>query len=107
MLDIVIYIADIRKSQELRQVRRGSLMNGSVEQKSLLTVAEVKEKLSLGITKIFQLIASGELKSIQIGKSRRIPVMALEEFIDSLCEASGHWISSTENEIPERKQRRN
>ena len=43
-----------------------------------------REVLHLGRTRVFELVASGALKSISIGRSRRIPETALQEFIESL-----------------------
>ena len=56
--------------------------------KKLLTVAEVQELLSIGRTRVFSLIASGNLRSVLIGSSRRIPADALEEFIQELVHES-------------------
>jgi excisionase family DNA binding protein len=47
----------------------------------LLDVKETAAALGLGRSKIYQLIMTGELKSIVIGRSRRVPVSAIEEFI--------------------------
>jgi excisionase family DNA binding protein len=59
-------------------------MKSHLGDKKLLTVADVQQALSIGRTKVFALIASGALKSIRIGSSRRISVKALEDFIDTL-----------------------
>ena len=52
--------------------------------KKLLTVSDAQTLLSIGRTKVFSLIASGELDSVLIGSSRRIPTSALEEFLEKL-----------------------
>ena len=52
--------------------------------KKLLTTTEVQEMLSVGRTRVFALIASGQLRSVLIGSSRRIPTDAVEEFIQEL-----------------------
>ena len=46
----------------------------------LYRVEDAAKVLSLGRSKTFELIASGRLKSVQIGRSRRVPRSALEEF---------------------------
>jgi excisionase family DNA binding protein len=48
----------------------------------LLTMAEAAERLRLGKTIIQQLVLRGELRSIKIGAARRIPVKALDEFVE-------------------------
>ena len=57
--------------------------------KKLLTITEVQEMLSVGRTRVFALIASGQLRSVLIGSSRRIPTDAVEEFIQELLLQSG------------------
>jgi len=54
---------------------------GEAMEKKLLTVAEAADMLGLGRSKAYQLVMRGELKSIQIGRARRVPVAALDEFI--------------------------
>ncbi|MGA8725432.1 MAG: excisionase family DNA-binding protein [Acidimicrobiales bacterium] len=57
-------------------------------EKVLLTVEEAAERLSIGRTKAFELIAKGELESVMIGRARRVPVQALEPFVAALREES-------------------
>jgi excisionase family DNA binding protein len=54
----------------------------------LLTVPEVAAALSLGRNKVYELIYSGALTSVKIGTARRVPALALREFVERL-EASG------------------
>ena len=46
------------------------------------------EALKLSRTKIFSLIKSGELRSVKIGRARRIPTEAIEEYVTRLQEAA-------------------
>ena len=48
----------------------------------LLTPAEAARRLSLGRSKLYDLLLRGEIVSITIGRSRRIPIDALADFID-------------------------
>lgn len=50
--------------------------------KLLLTVPEAASKLELGRSLIYRLIMTGELESIKIGRSRRVPIQALYKFIE-------------------------
>lgn len=45
---------------------------------------EVAQQLGVGLTTAKALIASGELRSIKIGRSRRVPAEALHEFVQRL-----------------------
>jgi len=50
----------------------------------LLTVERTAQRLEIGRTKVYELIAAGELESIKIGAARRIPVEALHAYIERL-----------------------
>ncbi len=52
----------------------------------LYTPEEVAVKAAVGRHRVFDWIASGELESIKIGRSRRIPADALEDLIKRLRE---------------------
>lgn len=56
------------------------------EPRVLLTVEEAAERLSLGRTTVFQLLKIGRLRSVQVGRLRRIPADALDEYTRSLSE---------------------
>lgn len=55
----------------------------------MLKVKEVAKHLSLSVSKTYQLIASGELQSVAIGRSRRVPRAALEKFEQALLQQAG------------------
>lgn len=50
----------------------------------LLTVREACDILKCGLTRLYQFINTGQLKSVQMGRSRRIPRSAINQFISSL-----------------------
>jgi len=47
----------------------------------LLTVSQVAERLAISEAKTWQLVSTGELHSLKIDWSRRIPESAVAEFI--------------------------
>jgi len=47
----------------------------------LLTVADVCKRLQMGKSKVFELIASGELESLKIDAARRVTEEQLADFI--------------------------
>ncbi len=51
-------------------------------QRLLLRIPEVAEALGLGRTKIYEMIAAGELPVIRVGRAVRVPVMALQEWVE-------------------------
>lgn len=50
----------------------------------LYTRAEAQTKLGLGRSTVDKLIRSGELRSVKIGRARRIPADALAEYLHTL-----------------------
>ncbi|MFD0856516.1 helix-turn-helix domain-containing protein [Actinomadura adrarensis] len=52
----------------------------------LLTVQEAAQALAISRSKLYELIASGELPSVRIDGSRRVPLTALDAYINSLME---------------------
>ena len=50
----------------------------------LLTVPEAAEALAISRSKLYELLASGDVASIRIDGSRRIPLTALEEYVSRL-----------------------
>jgi excisionase family DNA binding protein len=50
----------------------------------LLTVEEAAKRLRLGRTLVYQLISSGELESVKVGRLRRVPAECLPEYVATL-----------------------
>ena len=53
----------------------------------LLTPDEACAALNVGRTRLYELLASGELKSVTIGRSRRIPASSLHIYVERLIES--------------------
>ena len=53
--------------------------------KLLLTIDEAAEYLSIGRTQCYRLVMSGDLASVRIGRSRRVPAYALKDFVERLA----------------------
>jgi excisionase family DNA binding protein len=47
----------------------------------LVSVQNAARLLAVGRTTVYELIASGELETIRIGRSRRVPLVALQAFV--------------------------
>ena len=47
-----------------------------------MTVSEAAQALSIGKTQMNRLILTGELGSVKVGRSRRIPASALRQFVE-------------------------
>jgi excisionase family DNA binding protein len=47
----------------------------------LLTIVDAARLLGISRSKLYELLADGELASVRIGRTRRIAVSALEEFV--------------------------
>ena len=53
----------------------------------LFTPEQAAVVLSIGRSKVYDLMRRGELRSLRIGGSRRVSVTALREFVDRLEQA--------------------
>ncbi len=51
-------------------------------EKLLLKVSEAGEMLGVGRSRMYEMLATKELPSCRIGKSIRIPVKALDEWVE-------------------------
>lgn len=67
----------------------------------LLTPEDAADLLSIGRSKLYELIGDGQLASVRIGASRRVPMSALVEFVESLQET---W-NQLPNERPARRRK--
>ena len=62
-------------------------------EKLLLTPEEAASLLSIGRSKVYELLGDGRLASVRIDASRRVPMSALVEFVESL--------QATWNQLPD------
>ena len=51
---------------------------------TLLTVAQAADRVGLGRSMIYRLMAAGDLEKVKIGRSTRIPDDSVESYIRSL-----------------------
>ena len=54
----------------------------------LYTPEGAAAKLASGRTTIYELMKSGELRSVKIGRSRRIPADALQDYVNRLTRSN-------------------
>ena len=59
-------------------------MNNTAANRIVLTIEEAAERLGIGRTLMYSLVASGEVESVQIGRLRRVPTDALDDFLSRL-----------------------
>ena len=57
---------------------------GTKPAKLLLAPEEAAEVLSIARTRVYQLMRAQEIRSVKIGKVRRIPVAALQAYVERL-----------------------
>ena len=63
------------------RARQTTEVQAEVE-KVLLTIEEAAQLLSLGLSSVYSLVLSKKLRSIKVGRSRRIPLVALHHFVE-------------------------
>ena len=82
--------------------------------KLLVTIEEAARRLSIGRSHLYEHLLRGTLRSVRIGRSRRIPSRDLEAFIEALLKdsATGPPVSGRQAQmrpvksVPERPRRR-
>ncbi len=57
-----------------------------MSEKVLLRIDEAAALLGVGRSFLYALVQRGEIGSVKLGRARRIPVTALEEFVQRLQE---------------------
>ena len=62
-----------------------------IMEKLLLCPEEVAELLGVGRSRVYDLMRKRELLSVRIGKSRRVPTAAVEEYVKGLTENA--WVA--------------
>lgn len=53
-----------------------------------MTPEDAADALSVGRTTIYALIGTGAIRSVKIGRARRVPAEALTEYVEALPRAS-------------------
>ena len=53
-------------------------------EKLLYKMPEAAEILDLGLTKTYELVNSGQLRVVRVGRAIRVPAEALTEFVEEL-----------------------
>jgi excisionase family DNA binding protein len=53
----------------------------------LVDIPEAARRLSVGRTTIYELIGSGRLEAVKVGRLRRVPVDALARYVDAQRQA--------------------
>jgi excisionase family DNA binding protein len=62
----------------------------SVHAAVLLTVEEAADRLNIGRTTMYSLVSAGEIKSVTIGRLRRIPAECLDAYVSALLAECQH-----------------
>lgn len=68
--------------------------------KILLTPVEAAAALGIGRSKVYELLQSGHLPSVHIGRCRRVPADALHSFASSLRPSSPRHAQSERTGVP-------
>ena len=52
------------------------------DDKLLLTVVEAAHRLGIGRTLMYELLGSGQIRSVHVGRLRKVPAEALADFVE-------------------------
>lgn len=56
----------------------------------LYRVGDAAELLSVSRSRVYELIRSGQLVTVTVGRSRRVPGLALDAYVQRLMREGGH-----------------
>jgi len=57
------------------------LRTRSAAPRVLLTIEQAAEAMALGRTLMYELVLRGEVSSIKVGRTRRVPLVALHDYV--------------------------
>jgi excisionase family DNA binding protein len=69
------------------------MKGGEMTDRLLLRPEEVAELIGVGRTKVYELMGSGLIRSVKIGNSRRVPRIAVDEFVAALVAAESDAVT--------------
>jgi excisionase family DNA binding protein len=72
----------------------------------LLTVPQAAQVLAIGRSTAYELIAAGDLEVVHIGRSVRVPVRALEDYVGRLRAGRGSSVTPPPPSVPDRRSGR-
>jgi excisionase family DNA binding protein len=52
--------------------------------RELLTIEEAAQRLGIGRTTMYALIKAGQVRTVTIGRLRRVPTFCLDEYVQNL-----------------------
>ncbi|MCL3862957.1 helix-turn-helix domain-containing protein [Actinotalea sp. K2] len=82
-----IRVTSVNTEQTRRRVREVEqpIINITLQpdERRVFSVVEAAAILGIGRSKLYEFISSGEIRSIRIGRLRKIPVAAIDEFLES------------------------
>jgi excisionase family DNA binding protein len=58
----------------------------TADNRVVLTIEEAAKRLGIGRTTMYTLVMTGEIRSVTIGRLRRVPVRCLDEYVTSLLD---------------------
>jgi excisionase family DNA binding protein len=78
----LISVSTERSRRRVREVEQPIInITMQVDERRVYNVLEAAAVLGIGRSKLYELMASGEIRTIHIGRLRKIPVAAIDEFL--------------------------
>lgn len=79
------------QSQLSGEVPRGAAAPVPLPIKVLLSVEETAVALSMGRSFVYHLLTRGEIFSVKVGRTRRVPVKALHDYVARLTDQQARF----------------
>ena len=78
----VVSVSSERSRRRVREVEQPIInITLQVDERRVFNVMEAAAILGIGRSKLYELMASGQIRTIHIGRLRKIPVAAIDEFL--------------------------
>jgi excisionase family DNA binding protein len=81
--------SDVPDTKELRQMTDATTAEPPASGRLLYKVRDVARLLSLGESKVWELVARGEIESVKIDGARRVRPGAVEAYVERLSAGGG------------------
>lgn len=72
-----------------RRFKEEPVIQETTSRRVTVTVGEFATSMGIGRTLAYRLVLSGEVSSVKLGRSRRIPVWAIEAYVAKLVSEQG------------------
>jgi excisionase family DNA binding protein len=87
---VLAQLAALLAEQTHKEPEEPKQQKRTMPERILLTVEEAAERLCIGRTSMYRLVSTGQIESVRIGRLRRIPTSAIDDYAAHLVATKQH-----------------